>query len=434
MANHPQSASPLSIPGQTLDPLESALDGRAMELEPCGQIGEGRLRRLASGGGHDPDDRRLLGEPSVGLEPVDRPELARRCDHSTLEIGRLGVDDPVDIAPHGSCDLPTVEFEDGRTGADATQERADRLGALPGHHTAAATRSPRCRQVQRGESPGEDGRLIRGHDELEVGATRGQAERATRKEPAAQPGQPAVVRDTVPVERLCGGIALLHPHVPGPASRREQAPCLGRFAPESDGQAGDRRLARGKGGPEAREFGVPIACPLRHDRGQFGPDRGDQVALAPAHARSVMPCPAADRSCRSSDVPAATPSGAVPFGDPDDRGGQADRVVLARIVRVDQIVEDEPGRYQHVWRPAQPDRVAIGVGVRGAARRRPVVGEDDVDDPARDVPLERLDVVGQIEVARLAGLGGDIADVDPGSRGRQQGVPDLGRRGPAGRS
>ena len=66
-----QSRTVVFVRGESLDPLEGALDGRAMEPEPLGELAEGRLRRLPSGRGHEPHDRRLLGQPAVGLEAVD---------------------------------------------------------------------------------------------------------------------------------------------------------------------------------------------------------------------------------------------------------------------------------------------------------------------------------------------------------------------------
>ena len=48
---------------QALEPLERALDGGAMDLEPLGQLGEARLRRLAPRLRDEPDDVRL-GRPA----------------------------------------------------------------------------------------------------------------------------------------------------------------------------------------------------------------------------------------------------------------------------------------------------------------------------------------------------------------------------------
>ena len=48
---------------EPLEPVERALDGGPVELEPRGHLGQRRLRRLATGVRDGPHDPRLLGEP-----------------------------------------------------------------------------------------------------------------------------------------------------------------------------------------------------------------------------------------------------------------------------------------------------------------------------------------------------------------------------------
>ena len=80
------------------------------------------------------------------------------------------------------------------------------------------------------------------------------------------------------------------------------------------------------------------------------------------------------------------------------------------VVRVDDVVEDQPRGRRHRRRPAEPD--GLGRVVVRDARAEVVVGEDRVDDAAAGVGHERLDVRRQVEAGRLALLGRDVADVD----------------------
>ena len=74
----------------------------------------------------------------------------------------------------------------------------DRLAVLGGHHAPPATEAPRDGQPELGQPRGQLRRLVRLDDELEMGPTAGQAERATGEEPAAQPGRAAVLRGRSP--------------------------------------------------------------------------------------------------------------------------------------------------------------------------------------------------------------------------------------------
>ena len=76
--------------------------------------------------GDEPDDVRLLGEAAVGVELVDRRELAAGRADRPLEVGRLGVEDAVELAAERPRDLARLELEERAAGPDPAQERARR--------------------------------------------------------------------------------------------------------------------------------------------------------------------------------------------------------------------------------------------------------------------------------------------------------------------
>ena len=73
---------------QPLEPLERPLDGRAMDLEALGELGQARLRGLAPRLGDAAARRRAGRQPPVRLERVDRIELATGGADRALEVGR----------------------------------------------------------------------------------------------------------------------------------------------------------------------------------------------------------------------------------------------------------------------------------------------------------------------------------------------------------
>ena len=73
-----------------------------MELEPFGQLGQGRLRRLAARVGDEPDHVRLILESTVALELRDRVQLPARRGHGSLEVRGLGVQHTVELAAKGA--------------------------------------------------------------------------------------------------------------------------------------------------------------------------------------------------------------------------------------------------------------------------------------------------------------------------------------------
>src|SRR5262245_55270980 len=83
---------------EVLDPLERPLHGRAVDVQPLCQLAQRRLRRLASSIGDEADDGWLDGQAAVGLDLLDRRDLAAGSAHGAMEIRRLGVEDPVEVA------------------------------------------------------------------------------------------------------------------------------------------------------------------------------------------------------------------------------------------------------------------------------------------------------------------------------------------------
>ena len=75
------------VGGESLHPLERALDRGAVELQSLRQLGQRRLGGLAAGVRHEADDVRLLLQSTVGVEPRDRVELATGGSHGPLQVG-----------------------------------------------------------------------------------------------------------------------------------------------------------------------------------------------------------------------------------------------------------------------------------------------------------------------------------------------------------
>ena len=131
---------------------------------------------------------------------VDRVELPPGRSDGALQVGRLGVEDTVQLAAKRTRHLPGLELEQRAGGPDPAEERAHRLGTLPRHDPSTAADPPRCRKVDLTEPSGEDLGLLDRDDEFEMGPAAGQAERPAGQEPAAQPRGSAVVGRSVPVE------------------------------------------------------------------------------------------------------------------------------------------------------------------------------------------------------------------------------------------
>ena len=88
-----------------------------------GDLGERGLRRLAPCRGDRAHRPRLLAQSAVGLERVDRRELPARRGHGALQVGRLGVEHPVELAAQAPRDLARLELEQRRAGPDPAEER-----------------------------------------------------------------------------------------------------------------------------------------------------------------------------------------------------------------------------------------------------------------------------------------------------------------------
>ena len=173
------------------------------------------------------------------------------------------------------------------------------------------------------------------HDELEVGVPAREAQRATRQEPAAQPGEPAVLRRVRPVERLLGQRerAADAPALEGMAAEADDEP-RARPAPACGPAARARRSRRarshGRDGSTAASSARSAATRSRSD-----PDIG---------SRSGRPV-GARRACRAGPPP--VPALALPGAD--QRGREALGVVMVGVRGVDEVVEDEPRPGARRW-------------------------------------------------------------------------------------
>ena len=313
-----------------------------------------------------------------------------------LEVGRLGVEDAVELAAQGPRDLARLELEQRAARPDPAQERPDRLAALPGHDATAAAEAPRRRQAEVREAGREHRRLVGCDDELEVGPAAGQAERAAGEEPAAQPGGAAVVGGAVAQSK--DGAA---------AVRLRRAAAAGwRAGPRTP--RGRRRRARDRR-PRRRD-----RSPRRVDGGQLGAQGRDEVALGAGHVRRSGPA-VRRRSAGASVSPSNARMTRRPAG-PGRGGGRS------------------PGRRRRrgpaAGRAATP--AASAGGPPSARRSRPASGAPAdwllastmSTSVGRRVRDQRLDVVGEVEAGRLALLGRDVADEDPRRAGGQHGVAD----------
>jgi len=105
--------------------------------------------------------------------------------------------------------------------------------------------------------------------------------------------------------------------------------------------------------------------------------------------------------------------------------GESRGIVMVSVVRIHDIVESERRPAPGGGRPAEAHPLARPCARH--SRTELVVREDHVDDAWRCVPLKNIEMVGQVEARRLAGLRRDVADEDS-ERGRgQDRVADLGQ-------
>jgi hypothetical protein len=96
---------------QPLDPGQRPLHGGTMELQSLGEFGKGGLGYIAAALRNDSDQVWLRGQATIGLERVDCLELAGGGCDGSLEVGRLGVDDSIEVSADRSRDLARFEFK-----------------------------------------------------------------------------------------------------------------------------------------------------------------------------------------------------------------------------------------------------------------------------------------------------------------------------------
>ena len=330
------------------------------------------------------------GRPSAS-SCVDRRELAAGRRDRPLEVRRLGVDDPVELAAQRPRDLARLELEERRAGADPARKcrssrrssRSRRRGRA-GPATRPAARVARAGAARTGASSG-------GRRRTRGGSAAGEAQRAAGQEATPQPGRAAVVGARRPSRTAPR--AARRPAGPAAASAIRTASRRGAGpTPRSRARAGRRAGERGsrstpaRGRPPARA----VAGRGRVDRRELGPQRGDEVAI-----RDALTPVRADRA--AAPVAARGPRARRPGGS---AGGQARAGSWWMGVRPGR--RRRRGRAGRAVGPAggQRRRTASPRQPAAASRVEPVVGEDDVDDARRRVPLERLDVVGEVEAAR----------------------------------
>src|ERR1035437_5764083 len=102
-------AAPLPVvgmKGEPLDPGQGSLHRGTMELQSLGQFRESSFRYVAAPLRNHPDQVGLSCQATVGFERIDGLELAGGGGDGTLEVGRFGVDDAIEVAPDRARDLP----------------------------------------------------------------------------------------------------------------------------------------------------------------------------------------------------------------------------------------------------------------------------------------------------------------------------------------
>ena len=341
-----------------------------MEAEPLGQLGERRLGRRAAGGGHEPDDGRLLGEPAVGLELVDRPELPAGRHDRPLEVGRLGVDDPVDVAPEGPRrpGAPRARGSPSRRRSGAGTCRSSRRSSRSRRHGRGGSATTRAGRARRAGPRGPAPRPARRRTRDASGRTARLSEPRARNRPRSQ-----AIRQWSAAAAQSNGAA----DRSGSATRTcfvrrrrvEQAAGLGRLAAEADRQPGDRGLAGRQRAAEAGRLGRPVAGPLRDDRGELRPERRDEVAIRVGHRprpagtasrRSGRP---ADRAPRRRVAPSRSAMRMIAAARRAGSWwcGSSGSTTSSRTSR---------GGRLDARRPAQPDRATVAVRAPADRRRR----------------------------------------------------------------
>ena len=271
-ARRPAASSSWS--GQALDPLERALDRRAVEVAAArrarASVASGVSRRASA---TDRTTYGLVGQPTVRLERRRSPRAGgRRPPTARWRFADSALSTRL-RSPRSARDTWRASSSSSAAArADPAQERADRLAALPGHDAAAAPDPPRRRQPDVREPRGED-RRPRSAPTTNSRWVRPprQAERAAGEEPAAQPGDPAMVGRRRPSRSGRGGR-----RVAG-ASRR------GRSLPGEPEQQPSERASRRADVGQRDGLRAAVAGARRVDRRELGPQREHEVAVGAGH-------------------------------------------------------------------------------------------------------------------------------------------------------
>jgi hypothetical protein len=258
----PLAYSLVGVECEALDAVKGALDGGPVQAQPLGKIAESGLGLLNAGRGYHPNDIRLLGEASVRLQHGNRLEVARGGAHGPLQVGRLGVDNPIDVTPNRPGYLPRLHLQQRGATTHDPQERANCLHALPGDDATAAADAPGGGHFQLSKSFAQLSRFVGRKNELKVCSARRQTQRTVSQEPAAEVSDAAVIGSPEPIEPDRHG-----------QRRARHGQFRGRgllaysTAAQPQRQPGDRPAARLEGSRQAGLLGDPTATPWRIDRG-----------------------------------------------------------------------------------------------------------------------------------------------------------------------
>ena len=397
----------------------AARAGRAPAAPPIGggrgasaSSRERRLGRLAPGRGDGSDASGLLAQPAVGLERVDRRELAARRGDRPLQVRRLGVEHPVELAAQAPRDLARLELEQRRAGPDPAEERGDRLGALPGDDAVArggraTTPAARPRPAARASSA----RLARRRRRTRGarGRRRGSASRGRGTGRAATPirqcsAEP--VHSNGSSGRTNTRRARPPTWAPGGRGRsRSEASTVHRAPPS-------RTTSRASAGSRVWTRDPRPAISARRSHGRAGSTAASSARSAATRSRSVpdirlRSTPRSGRPVRAG-LARSPAVAALALPRADDGGGEAGRIVVVGVLGVH---ERRRGRARRRGSPVGGQRSRTGSPQPAASARARRTGcwRARCRQVGRAVASERVDVVREVEAARLARLRRHVA-------------------------
>jgi hypothetical protein len=243
--------------------------------EPFRKIGQARFGGRPPRVGYATDRRRLLGQAAVRVKDRDGIELPARGADRPLEVRRLGVEHPVELAAEGTRYLSSLDLEEGARGTETAEERPDRIPTLGRHDPSASPDTRGRRQPEGGEARHELRRLSRLDHEFEVRPPSGEAQRPDGEEAAAKPGRSAVVGGRCPVEWR----------------HRRRRRRSSRDSSKPDGQPRDGCSPAHRNRPKTRCLGEAITRARWIDGCQFVPERGHQVPFDSAHSIGAVVMP-----------------------------------------------------------------------------------------------------------------------------------------------